>query len=87
MKLKEIRRTATFAWSPTQNVPLLATGGVAGALDESFSNDSHLEIWSPNFFDTTEFDLGHDGQPGPKGSVTTSSRCVCVACVARSPSC
>ncbi|KZV82092.1 WD40 repeat-like protein [Exidia glandulosa HHB12029] len=74
MKLKEIHRTATFAWSPTQNVPLLATGGVAGALDESFSNDSHLEIWSPNFFDKSEFDLGHDGHPGPKGSVTTSSR-------------
>ncbi|EJD54689.1 hypothetical protein AURDEDRAFT_110220 [Auricularia subglabra TFB-10046 SS5] len=74
MKLKEIHRTATFAWSPSQSVPLLATGGVAGALDESFSNDSHLEIWSPNFFDKNEFDLGHDGHPGPKASVTTSAR-------------
>jgi len=74
MKLKEIHRTATFAWSPTQTVPLLATGGVAGALDESFSNDSQLEIWAPNFAEENEFDLGRDGQLGPKGSVTTDAR-------------
>lgn len=74
MKLKEVHRTATFAWSPSQSVPLLATGTVAGALDESFSNDSQLEIWTPDFLDKSEYDLGGEGQVGAKGSVSTSSR-------------
>ncbi|CAD6913139.1 unnamed protein product [Tilletia controversa] len=47
-----IPRTATFAWSPyelTSEVhPYLATGTVAGALDESFSNESTLELWQPH---------------------------------------
>ena len=51
MKLKEIHRTSTFAWSPTTSLPLLATGTVAGALDESFSNESQLEIWAPDFLE------------------------------------
>lgn len=75
MKLKEIHRTSTFAWSPTLSVPLIATGTVAGALDESFSNDSQLEIWEPNFLDKNEYALGGDaGQPAPKATVTTSAR-------------
>ena len=52
MKFKEIRRTSTFAWSPAASLPLLATGTVAGALDESFSNESQLEIWAPDFLTT-----------------------------------
>ena len=49
MKLKEIHRSSTFAWSSSQSLPLLATGTVAGALDESFSNESHgqLGTWAP----------------------------------------
>jgi protein transport protein SEC31 len=70
MKLKEIHRTSTFAWSPDASLPLLATGTVAGALDESFSNESQLEIWAPDLLDKDEFDLS------PKGSVTDTSRCV-----------
>lgn len=73
MKLKEIHRTSTFAWSPLSE-PLLATGTVAGALDESFSNDSQLEIWAPDFLNKQEYDLGGEGQHGPRGSVTNSSR-------------
>lgn len=45
-----IPRTATFSWSPASlsaAEPYIATGTVAGALDESFSNDSVLEIWQP----------------------------------------
>ena len=76
MKLKEIHRTSTFAWSPTPSLPLLATGTVAGALDESFSNNGQLEIWAPDFLDRNQFDLGGEGQAGPKGIVTTTSRCV-----------
>ncbi|KAI0747191.1 hypothetical protein C8Q80DRAFT_1179960 [Daedaleopsis nitida] len=74
MKLKEIHRTSTFAWSPTPSLPLLATGTVAGALDESFSNNGQLEIWAPDFLDRNQFDLGGEGQAGPKGAVTTTSR-------------
>lgn len=74
MKLKEIHRTATFAWSPSQSIPLLATGTVAGALDESFSNDSQLEIWAPDFMDKSEYDLGGISQNGPKAFVQTTSR-------------
>lgn len=75
MKLKEIHRTSTFAWSPEASLPLLATGTVAGALDESFSNESQLEIWAPNFLDRDEFDLGADPTRGPRASVTDTARC------------
>ncbi|TFK49239.1 hypothetical protein OE88DRAFT_1662672 [Heliocybe sulcata] len=75
MKLKEIHRTSTFAWSPLPSLPLLATGTVSGALDESFSNESQLEIWAPDFMNKNEFDLGGDGEGvAPKGSITNSSR-------------
>jgi protein transport protein SEC31 len=30
---------------------MLASGTVAGALDESFSSESQLEIWAPDFMD------------------------------------
>ncbi|KZT66624.1 hypothetical protein DAEQUDRAFT_752055 [Daedalea quercina L-15889] len=74
MKLKEIHRTSTFAWSPSPSLPLLATGTVAGALDESFSNNGQLEIWAPDFLDKTQYDLGQEGQAGPRASITTTSR-------------
>ncbi|RIB13203.1 hypothetical protein C2G38_2003608 [Gigaspora rosea] len=45
MKLKEIPRTATFAWSPGQHLPIVATGTVAGALDASFSSTTELELF------------------------------------------
>lgn len=78
MKLKEIHRTSTFAWSPSASLPLLATGTVAGALDESFSNESQLEIWAPNFLDKDEYDLGGEGQHGPRGSVRDTARYACI---------
>ncbi|KAI0070651.1 hypothetical protein K474DRAFT_1693732 [Panus rudis PR-1116 ss-1] len=74
MKLKEIHRTSTFAWSPLPSLPLLATGTVAGTFDESFNNNGQLEVWAPDFLDKNEYDLGGEGQAGPKASVTTSSR-------------
>jgi protein transport protein SEC31 len=48
MKLKEIPRTATFSWSPRQDLPIIATGTVAGALDASFSNTTELELFNLN---------------------------------------
>jgi protein transport protein SEC31 len=70
MKIKEIHRTSTFAWSPEASLPLLATGTFAGALDESFINESQLEIWAPDLLEKDEFELG------AKGSVADTSRCL-----------
>ncbi|KAK0216421.1 WD40-repeat-containing domain protein [Armillaria fumosa] len=74
MKLKEIHRSSTFTWSPFSSIPLIATGTVAGSLDDSLSSDSQLEIWAPNFLDKNEFDLGIQGQSGPKGAVKDTAR-------------
>ncbi|KAG8216349.1 hypothetical protein J3R82DRAFT_6428 [Butyriboletus roseoflavus] len=74
MKQKEIYRTATFAWSPTSTLPFIATGTVSGALDESFSNESQLEIWQPDFMNKHEIYLGADVDSKPSGFVTDTSR-------------
>lgn len=78
MKLKEIQRTATFAWgTSSDSLPLIATGTVSGALDETFSNVGHLEIWAPEFFGTDHqegLELGGEGQARPRGSISTNSR-------------
>lgn len=47
---------------------------MAGALDESFSNDSQLEIWAPDFLNKQEYDLGGEGHHGPRGSVANTAR-------------
>ncbi|KAK4520675.1 uncharacterized protein ATC70_006553 [Mucor velutinosus] len=44
-RLDEINRTAVFAWSPGQQTPIIAAGTAAGALDDSFSNASELELF------------------------------------------
>lgn len=75
MKLKDISRTATFAWDQSSSAsPLLATGAAAGALDESFSNESQLEIWAPEFGESGMY-LGAEGNK-PHGSITVNSRWV-----------
>ncbi|KAJ4356303.1 protein transport protein S31 [Didymosphaeria variabile] len=48
VRLREIPRTATFAWSPGSTQPLIATGTKAGAVDADFSNDTTLELWELN---------------------------------------
>ncbi|OAL49964.1 WD40 repeat-like protein [Pyrenochaeta sp. DS3sAY3a] len=45
VRLREIPRTATFAWSPGPTQPLIATGTKAGAVDADFSNETQLELW------------------------------------------
>lgn len=45
VRLREIPRTATFAWSPGAASPLIATGTRAGAVDVDFSNKTCLELW------------------------------------------
>ncbi|ODH38272.1 protein transporter SEC31 [Paracoccidioides brasiliensis] len=45
VRLREIPRTAAFAWSPGSASPLIATGTRAGAVDANFSNETDLELW------------------------------------------
>lgn len=67
VRIREIPRTATFAWSPGSQAPLLATGTRAGAVDFDFSNETNLELW----------DLGLDkdnaAEPQPLVKVATES--------------
>ncbi|RMZ79568.1 hypothetical protein DV737_g3393, partial [Chaetothyriales sp. CBS 132003] len=45
VRLREIPRTATFAWSPDAKAPWIATGTKSGAVDVDFSNETCLELW------------------------------------------
>ncbi|KAI1381500.1 hypothetical protein F4677DRAFT_127774 [Hypoxylon crocopeplum] len=45
VRLREISRTAAFAWSPGTAKPLLVTGTRAGAVDADFSDETKLELW------------------------------------------
>ncbi|KAK8086275.1 hypothetical protein PG994_001249 [Apiospora phragmitis] len=45
VRLREISRTAAFAWSPGAGKPLIVTGTRAGAVDADFSGDTKLELW------------------------------------------
>lgn len=47
VRLREIPRTAAFAWAPGAN-PLLVTGTRSGAVDADFSDETKLELWDPN---------------------------------------
>lgn len=69
VRLREIPRTATFAWSVGPQNPLIATGTRAGAVDADFSDETKLEIW--------DLALDKEGQSKelqPVGSVETDSR-------------
>lgn len=66
-------RTAAFSWAPSSaevNGLVMATGTVAGALDESFNNDSVLEMWK---LDATPDDT-MNLSPSVLGSVNASAR-------------
>ncbi|RSL54502.1 Protein transport protein SEC31 [Fusarium duplospermum] len=69
VRLREIPRTAAFAWSPGSGKPVLVTGTRAGAVDADFSDESKLELW----------DLALDDQEQglelqPVASITTDAR-------------
>lgn len=69
VRLREIPRTATFAWAPGAASPLIATGTRAGAVDADFSNDTQLEIWD------LDFDNAKPSQElRPTASIDTDSR-------------
>ncbi|KAK3684292.1 hypothetical protein B0T22DRAFT_273555 [Podospora appendiculata] len=44
VRLREIPRTAAFAWSTGPN-PILVTGTRSGAVDADFSDETKLELW------------------------------------------
>ncbi|KAI5288529.1 protein transport protein S31 [Ascosphaera acerosa] len=47
VRLREIPRTATFAWSPfAASSGYVATGTRSGAVDADFSSETSLEIWN-----------------------------------------
>lgn len=69
-----IPRTAVHAWCPGALAPahpLLVTGTVSGALDDSFSTDSQLELWAP-FADDVQGE-GHTART-PLASVSLNAR-------------
>lgn len=69
VRLREIPRTAAFAWSPGTSSPLLVTGTRSGAVDADFSDESKLELWDLNL------DVAEQGlELQPIASISTDSR-------------
>lgn len=69
-RLREIPRTAAFAWSTGVSQTLLATGTRAGAVNADFSDETKLEIWDLE----TKSSEGNEAKP--LASLTTDSRYV-----------
>ncbi|BCR88248.1 putative protein transport protein (SEC31) [Aspergillus chevalieri] len=68
VRLRDIPRTATFAWSPGAASPLVATGTRAGAVNADFSNETCLELWDLGL---GRQDAGEELQP--VGKIATES--------------
>jgi len=47
-RLREIPRTAAFAWSAGNANPSIVTGTRAGAIDADFTSENKLELWDLN---------------------------------------
>jgi hypothetical protein len=77
VRLREIPRTATFAWSPGPTQPLIATGTKAGAVDADFSNDTQLELWELKLDDSEQ---GVELQPVTTVNVESRyvNNCICL---------
>lgn len=72
VRLREIPRTATFAWSRDSSKPLLATGTRAGAVADDFSNETKLELWD---LDLDNHDQGLELQPVVSVSTDSGYEC------------
>lgn len=73
VRLREVPRTAAFAWSPGAASPSIVTGTKAGAVDADFSSETQLELW--------DLDLNNSSQQAgielqPVASVGADSRYV-----------
>jgi protein transport protein SEC31 len=71
VRLREIPRTAAFAWSPGAESPLVVTGTRAGAVDADFSDETKLELW-----DLSLDDLEQGVELQPIATISTESRYV-----------
>lgn len=69
VRLREIPRTAAFAWSPGSDLPLVITGTRAGAVDLEFSDETKLELW-----DLSLDNLEQGVELQPVASISTDSR-------------
>ncbi|KAI5195665.1 hypothetical protein E4T39_08108 [Aureobasidium subglaciale] len=69
VRLREIPRTAAFAWSPGSAPPLIATGTRAGAVDDDFSTETNLELWD---LQLDQIDASTD--LSPVGTISTDSK-------------
>ena len=69
MKLREIPKTAAFAWSSGSDAPYVVTGTRAGAVDADFSDETKLELWDLRLDDRQQ---GVELQP--IASLSTDSR-------------
>ena len=68
-KIRDIQRTAAFAWSP-DTAPFIATGTQAGAVSADFSDNTQLELWDLDLAGNQNVELS------PVASVATSSKLV-----------
>lgn len=68
VRLREISRTAVFAWLPGKGTPLLVTGTRAGAVNDDFSSDVKVEVWELGLEQ-----LGANAEVTLAGSLTTDS--------------
>ncbi|QIW97336.1 hypothetical protein AMS68_002854 [Peltaster fructicola] len=68
VRLREIQRTAVFAWLPGTGAPLLATGTRTGAVNDDFSSEIRVELWELGLEK-----LGADNEVTAVGSITVDS--------------
>jgi len=68
-RLRDIPRTAVFAWAPGTGKPLVVTGTRAGAVDADFSDETKLELWD---LDLDNPDQGYELRP--VASISCDSR-------------
>lgn len=71
VRLREIPRTAAFAWSTGAGSPLVVTGTRAGAVDADFSDETKLELW-----DLSLDNIEQGVELQPIASISTDSRFV-----------
>ncbi len=66
VKVKELNTTSTFAWAKSTR-PLLATGTMSGAVNDTFSSDSFLSLYDLDL-------LNPSLDAEPKASIATDAR-------------
>lgn len=70
--MREIPKTAAFAWSSGSDAPYVVTGTRAGAVDADFSDETKLELW-----DLRLDDHAQRVELQPIASLITDSRYAC----------